>query len=245
MHLSNGSVAWTAFHELITDHSLHVQSFQGYGSNFIKSCKFGPDAFVQVAMQLATYRLFGEQAGTYEATQVRSFLHGRTEVTRAVSTDSEAFIKCMGLRPKQDEHDPVSKGEKLALLQKAIDTHSSYTGIAAKAQGVDRHLFGLSMMVQEGEDAPALYSDPLFGRSKRWRVSTSQLTHPRFNIWGYGEVVPDGVGLSYAILPNSCVFNITALTSTGWTDKLAELLEEALLEMKRVAEDDKMPKSKL
>ena len=244
-HSDNPCIAWMAFHKLITDHSLHVQSFQGFGSSFMKSKGFGPDAFVQVAMQLATYRLFGEQAGTYEATQVRSFLHGRTEVTRAVSMDSEAFIKRMGLRPRHDESDPTIKSEKLALLHKAVQTHSKYTGKAAKAQGVDRHLFGLSMMVQDGEDAPTLYSDPLFQRSKKWRVSTSQLTHPRFNIWGYGEVVPDGVGLSYAILPESCVFNITALRATGWTDKLAELLEEALLEMKRVVEEEALPKSKL
>jgi carnitine O-acetyltransferase len=227
---------------------LNAQSFQGYGSSFIKKSGFPPDAFVQMAMQLATYRLFGEQVGTYEATQVRPFLHGRTEVTRSVSTASEAFIKAMGLHPKfveDEEADPAVAKEKLALLQKAVNTHSAYTGKAAKAQGVDRHMFGLAMMVREGEKAPALFSDPAFARSKRWRSSTSQLSHPRFNLWGYGEVVPDGVGLAYAILPNSCVFNITALRSTGWTDKLSEHLEAALLEMRRVVETRPSPKSKL
>jgi carnitine O-acetyltransferase len=230
---------------LITDHVLHAQSFQGYGSSFIKKAGFPPDAFVQVAMQLATYRLFGEQVGSYEATQVRSFLHGRTEVTRGVSTDCEAFIKRMGLRPKLDESDPLVHEEKIALLKKAAGSHAKRTGLAAKAQGVDRHLFGLSMMVNEGETAPTLYSDPVFIRSKRWRSSTSQLSHPRFNLWGYGEVVPDGVGLAYSVLPRSCVFNITALRHQGWTGKLSELLEEVLLEMRRLVEVDKVPSSKL
>lgn len=206
---------------------------------------FPPDAYVQVAMQLATYRLFGEQVGTYEATQVRSFLHGRTEVTRAATTDSEAFIKSMGFRPKLDENDASVRSEKIKLLKMATKTHAKYTGLAAAAQGVDRHLFGLSMLVQDGEEAPDLYSDTVFQRSKRWRCSTSQLSHPRFNLWGYGEVVPDGVGLAYAVLPRSCVFNITALRSTGWTDKLSELLEEALLEMQRLLEADKAPSSRL
>jgi carnitine O-acetyltransferase len=206
---------------------------------------FPPDAFVQVAMQLATYRLFGEQVGTYEATQVRSFLHGRTEVTRSVTTDSESFIKAMGPRPKLDENDSSIRGEKIKLLKMATKTHAKYTGLAAKAQGVDRHLLGLSMVVQDGEQTPDLYADPVFQRSKRWRSSTSQLSHPRFNLWGYGEVVPDGVGLAYAVLPRSCVFNITALRSTGWTDKLSELLEEALLEMQRLLEADKAPSSRL
>jgi len=237
--------AWNAFHKLITDHSLHAQSFQGYGSSFIKKMGFAPDAYVQMAMQLATYRLFGEQVGTYEATQVRCFLHGRTEVARAVSLESEAFIKAMGLRPKLDEEDASARREKVRLLRSAAKVHADYTGLAAKAQGVDRHFLGLSMMVREGEKLPLLYSDPVYQRSKRWRASTSQLSHPRFNLWGYGEVVPDGVGLAYAILPRSCVFNITALRSTGWTDKLSELLEEALLEMREMVEADSVPTSRL
>ena len=224
---------------MVTDHSLHAQSFQGYGSTWIKQMGFPPDAFVQVAMQLATYRLFGEQVGQYEATQVRSFLHGRTEVTRAATTDCEAFLKRMGLRPQWDEdRDESIRTEKRALLKKATKTHANNTRLAAQAQGVDRHLMGLSMMVQtdQAESLPALFSDPVFQRSKKWRSSTSQLSHPRFNLWGYGQVVPDGVGLAYSILPRSCVFTITALRATGWTDKLSELLEEALLEMRRLVE---------
>lgn len=224
---------------------MHVQSFQAFGAKDIKAMKFPPDAFVQVAMQLATYRLFGEQVGTYEATQVRKFLHGRTEVTRAVSTDSEAFIKKMGMRPKADEQDASIRSEKIALLRKATKTHAAYTGMAANAQGVDRHLLGLAMMVGNGEVTPALFSDPVFARAKKWRASTSQLTHPRFNVWGYGEVVPDGVGLAYAVNQRSCVFCISALRTTGWTDKLSELLEEALLEMRGLVEADKVATSKL
>merc|ERR1719469_1264807 len=62
-----------AFTELVGDHSLDVQSFQGYGSNYIKKMGYSPDAYVQIAIQLAIYRLFKEQAGTYEATQMRPF----------------------------------------------------------------------------------------------------------------------------------------------------------------------------
>ena len=227
------------------DHDLQVQSFQGYGSNFIKKAGFSPDAYVQMAMQLATYRLFGEQVGTYEATQVRPFLHGRTETTRAVSPESEAFIKKMGLRPKYDEHDAAVRKEKLSLLRDAVTSHVNYIGKAAKGMGVDRHLFGLSMEVKDGEVAPALYSHPLFVRSKRWRVSTSHLTHPKFDNWGYGEVVPDGVGLAYAIKADSCVFNVTALREQEWTEPLCYYLEEALLEMRSMIEMDEALTSKL
>ena len=224
---------------------MHVQSFQGYGSSFIKKSGFSPDAFVQVAMQLATYRLWGEQAGTYEATQVRPFLHGRTETTRSVSTESAKFVKLMGLRPGLDEHDESVRKEKLQLLQDAVLAHVKYIGQAAQAQGVDRHFLGLSLLVQDGEKAPDLYADDVFVRSKRWRVSTSHLTHPKFDGWGYGQVVPDGVGLAYSIHPRHCVFNITALKEHGWTDKLSALLEESMLELRTLIEMDQKPMSKL
>lgn len=238
-------IAKDDFANLVNNNSLHVQSFHGYGSSFIKQSGYSPDAFVQVAMQLATYRLWGQQGGTYEATQVRPFLHGRTETTRSVSLESAAFVRRLGLRPALDEHDASVRKEKLQLLQDAVTAHVKFIGQAAQAQGVDRHFFGLSLLVQEGEKAPDLYSDPVFIRSKRWRVSTSHLTHPKFDGWGYGQVVPDGVGLAYSIHPRHCVFNITALKKTGWTDKLSELLEESLLELRTLIEMDIEPKSKL
>lgn len=100
-------------------------------------------------MQLATFRLFGEQVGTYEATQTRPFLHGRTETTRSVSTESAAFVQRLGLRPAMDEHVVVTRKEKLQLLKDAVNAHVKYIGSAAQAKGVDRHFFGLSMVVKE------------------------------------------------------------------------------------------------
>ncbi|KAL9190955.1 hypothetical protein ACHAXT_000661 [Thalassiosira profunda] len=233
------------FDKLISDHELQTQSFQGYGSGAIKKMGYSPDAFVQIAMQLATYRLWGEQGGTYEATQVRPFLHGRTETTRTVSPASEAFIKTMGLRPTRDDNDPAKRVEKLKLLGEAVTSHVKYIGSAAKAMGVDRHFLGLALSVKEGETAPPLFSHPLYARSKTWRVSTSHLTHPRFDSWGYGEVTPNGVGLAYSIHPNHCMFCITALREHDWPERLSHLLEEALLEMQTLNDLEKPPASKL
>lgn len=213
-------------------HELDVQSFQGYGSDFMKKAGFSPDAYAQMAMQVATSRLFGKQAGTYEATQTRVFRHGRTETTRTVSPASAAFVKSL-IEPSD-----LTAGDKIALLKAACQTHSKYIGSAAKGLGVDRHFLGLSLLANDGEAMPELYSDPVFVRSKRWRVSTSNLTHPKLENWGYGEVVPDGVGLSYSVHKNNVVFGITALKEHGeWPERLGQYLEDALVEMRLLAEE--------
>jgi len=213
-------------------HELDVQSFRGYGSDFMKKSGFSPDAYAQMAMQVATARLFGKQAGTYEATQVRIFRHGRTETTRTVSPASAAFVRSL-LEPND-----LTAADKIALLKGACQTHAKYIGNAAKGMGVDRHFLGLSLLAEQGEALPDLYSDPVFVRSKTWRVSTSNLTHPRFENWGYGEVVPDGVGLSYSVHKNHLVFGITALKEHGgWPERLSQYLEDALVEMKLLVEE--------
>lgn len=141
----------------------------------------------------------------------------------------------MGKEPNSNENNSSTLAKKLILLTKAVTAHSKYTRIAATAMGVDRHFFGLSM-VAENDKLPKLYNDPVFQRSKKWRSSTSQLSHPFITVWGYGQVVPDGVGLAYSIGASSCVFNITGLSATGYPEKLSHHLREALLEMKQLAE---------
>ncbi|MGK3761795.1 MAG: carnitine O-acetyltransferase [Bacillariaceae sp.] len=232
-----------SYYEWTGKHGIDVQSFQGYGSNFMKKSGFSPDAYVQMAMQVATSRLFQKQVGTYEATQTRVFLHGRTETTRTVSPASAEFVQGMN-------DNTLSPDEKINLLSKACASHAQYIGNASKGLGVDRHFLGLSMLVQDGERMPDLYSDPVFIRSKRWRVSTSNLTNPTINTWGYGEVVPDGVGLSYAVHKDHLMFGITALKEHGWTERLSQYLEDTLCEMRVLVESNNnnngmLPRSKL
>ena len=63
----------------------------------------------------------------------------------------------------------------------------TYSSWAANGEGVDRHLFGLKKCLQEGEALPELYKDEAYARSSHWEMSTSQLSSPLFDGWGYGE----------------------------------------------------------
>jgi hypothetical protein len=66
--------------------------------------------------------------------------------------------------------------EKHKLLSRALQTHTRLTREAATGRGIDRHLMGLVLMLEEGEDAGELFADELFERSRRWELSTSGLS---------------------------------------------------------------------
>lgn len=104
--LEDISAARAAFRQLIDDHEVAVMQFKGYGKEQVKKFKCSPDAWTQMAIQLAYYSVFGECRATYESASTRKFLRGRTETIRSVSVESVAFCKAM-----RDPKAKVSRGE--------------------------------------------------------------------------------------------------------------------------------------
>jgi len=132
------------------------------------------------------------------------------------------------------------------LFRRAVASHIQYSTWAADGQGVDRHLFGLKKLIKPGEEeVPELYKDEAFARSSHWELSTSQLSSRYFDGWGYGEVVPDGYGLSYAIGDDYVRWTITSLKRR--TGELKHYLAEAATEVRQMLEaaEKKEAKAKL
>lgn len=75
----------------------------------------------------------------------------------------------------------------MILFRAAIRRHLQYSAWAADGQAVDRHLFGLKKMLKAGEVVPALYTDEAYTKTSHWELSTSQLSSPFIDGWGYGE----------------------------------------------------------
>ncbi|OJT11461.1 Carnitine O-acetyltransferase [Trametes pubescens] len=144
--------------------------FDAYGVDWIKEARLPPDAYIQMALQLAWYRTRGEFTATYETALTRLFKHGRTETIRTLSTDSRAWVLAMA--------DPsTSTDTRFALLQRALQTHSQLTREAATGRGIDRHLLGLRLMLRaDAGERHALFEDELFARSQEWKLSTSGLS---------------------------------------------------------------------
>ncbi|KAG8812924.1 hypothetical protein FRC19_002802 [Serendipita sp. 401] len=70
--------------------------FQDYGVSWIRgTAKLSPDAFLQMALQLAWLKDQKKPTAIYETASTRIFLHGRTEVIRSFSKESLAFVRAM------------------------------------------------------------------------------------------------------------------------------------------------------
>jgi len=169
--------------------------FSEYGAEWIKkTAKMSPDAYIQMALQLAWYKSRGQLTATYETASTRIFKHGRTDVIRTVSEDSRRFVKAM-----VDESS--SAATRLSLLHAATTVHNSYTRDASTGKGCDRHLMGLRLMLQPGESSP-LFDDVLFSKSQEWKLSTSGLSAgDRFKGTGFGTGFADGYGINCTSRP--------------------------------------------
>ncbi|OZJ05061.1 hypothetical protein BZG36_02093 [Bifiguratus adelaidae] len=237
------------FDKLINAHDMHVLAYNGYGKNMIKKFKISPDAYAQMVIQLAYYKMFGVLRPTYESGQTRKFQHGRTETCRTVSSDMKNWVLAM-------ENPSVSVEAKVMLGRKAMTSHVRYMNDACDGRGVDRHLFGLKKSLKPNEPVPALFQDPAYSYSSHWYLSTSQLSSEYFTGYGWGQVVPDGFGIAYMVKNNTLQFNVASVRNMnvhgkvypGATTVMIQCLEDAADDMREVFEADlakEAPKSKL
>ncbi|KAI1803408.1 acyltransferase ChoActase/COT/CPT [Daldinia bambusicola] len=212
-----------AFQEVIGKHELAVQAYQAYGKGLIKKFKCSPDAYVQMVIQLAYYKMHGQNRPTYESAATRRFQLGRTETCRTVSDESVAFCNAMA--------DPaVSNEDREKLFRKAVAAHIEYISAASDGKGVDRHLFGLKKLLGPKDKLPEIYTDPAYAYSSSWYLSTSQLSSEYFNGYGWSQVIDAGFGIAYMINENSLNFNIVS-KGLG-SEKMSFFLNEAANEIR-------------
>uniref|UniRef100_A0A673JEF2 carnitine O-palmitoyltransferase n=1 Tax=Sinocyclocheilus rhinocerous TaxID=307959 RepID=A0A673JEF2_9TELE len=229
---------------LANDVDSHIIPFSDFGKGLIKKCKISPDAFIQLALQLAHYRDKGKFCLTYEASMTRLYREGRTETVRSCTMESCAFVRAMiGNKTRE---------EKLCLLTQAAEKHQQMYRLAMTGQGTDRHLFCLYVVSKYlGQDSPFLQEV----LSEPWRLSTSQtplqqgelfdlVNHPEYVTTGggFGPVADDGYGVAYMIVGEKLInFHISSKCSSPETDshRFGNNIRQAMLDMLNLFELDK------
>uniref|UniRef100_A0A7N5KBF0 Carnitine O-palmitoyltransferase 1, muscle isoform n=1 Tax=Ailuropoda melanoleuca TaxID=9646 RepID=A0A7N5KBF0_AILME len=222
---------------LADDVELYCFQFLPFGKGLIKKCRTSPDAFVQIALQLAHFRDRGKFCLTYEASMTRMFREGRTETVRSCTSESTAFVQAMveGSHMKADLQD---------LFRKASKKHQNMYRLAMTGAGIDRHLFCLYLVSKYlGVSSPFL-AEVL---SEPWRLSTSQIAQFQIRMFdpdqypnhlgaggGFGPVADDGYGVSYMIAgENTIFFHISSKFSSSETNaqRFGKHIRQALLDI--------------
>ncbi|OWZ21235.1 Choline/Carnitine O-acyltransferase [Phytophthora megakarya] len=222
--------ASAAVGKLIHNSDIATMQFNHYGSAFLKRYKLTPDFFMQMAIQLAHYKMHKRVPAVYETAHTRMFYHGRTETIRSLSKDSLAFVKTM--------ESNASDGTKWDALRTAIDTHKETLKNCLTGDGIDRHLMGLQIVAEMSgiTPKPSLFTDRAFELSRKYLVSTSNISGgPGASpIWGgFSAMYNEGYGVCYALQPDRINVSITCYHVCPDTSATTfkRYLETALLEM--------------
>ncbi|XP_057203720.1 carnitine O-palmitoyltransferase 1, muscle isoform isoform X2 [Triplophysa rosa] len=220
------------------DVDFHGCLFTEFGKGLIKKCRTSPDAFIQLALQLAYYRDKGEFCLTYESSMTRMFREGRTETVRSCTCESAMFVRAM-------EDKNITKEQRLALFHQAAEKHQNMYRLAMTGAGIDRHLFCLYIV------SKVMGIDSTFLKqvlSEPWRLSTSQTPQQQLNLidiqkfpkyvgagGGFGPVADDGYGVSYIIVgENLITFHISSKFSSPETDsyRFGQNIKKAMLDIR-------------
>ncbi|NWV44495.1 CLAT acetyltransferase, partial [Grantiella picta] len=201
--------------------------FEHYGKEFIKRRNISPDAFIQVALQLAFYRCHRRLVPTYESASLRRFDEGRVDNIRSATAEALAFVKAMA-----GEETAVSDSEKMQRFKDAIAAQTNYSVLAVSGMAIDNHLLGLREMAREHlKELPEIFTDETYLTSNRFILSTSQVPTTMEIFCCYGPVVPNGYGACYNPQPEHILFCISCFKECGETssDTFAKAVEDSLL----------------
>ncbi|KAG8183892.1 hypothetical protein JTE90_002461 [Oedothorax gibbosus] len=174
---------------------LNIAMTQKLNREAIKGFKLSPDSVLQLAFQMAFYKLYNKFVATYESCSTSAFKHGRTETVRPLTMATKQYVE------ESHKRNRASNSELREILKQCTKVHNQLTKEAAMGQGFDRHLFALrNFAEQKGSKIPDLYQDPVYAEANHYVLSTSTLYGPAFSLGGFAPVIPDGFGLGYGFL---------------------------------------------
>lgn len=208
-----------------------IINFSHFGKSSIKKFALSPDAFVQIALQLAEYKLYGRTTSAYEAIMTRGFLQGRIDVLYTVSMESKAFIENI-------DNASCDRSTKRALLKKATEKHISRASECRQGMGVHTHFLALiNRFENEAKHIginrlPEIFTDKGYKTLTHNIICTSTTSEYGVELAGYGPVVEDGYGIRYFNRVDSICFNITSRTKNSANlDLMIKYINQALIEM--------------
>uniref|UniRef100_A0A3Q0RPX7 Carnitine O-acetyltransferase a n=1 Tax=Amphilophus citrinellus TaxID=61819 RepID=A0A3Q0RPX7_AMPCI len=215
--------------KLAQDLDINILLFNHFGKNVLKANKMSSDAFVQMAIQLAYYRVHQQHCPSYEAASMRMFKQGRVCEIPSTSSASVAFATAFD--------DP--KTQKRDLLMKAIKVHKWSTNMEISGQTLFGHFLGLQCQATETNiPMPEIFTDTSFVKAFDYRLATSQVPSNSGCLPCAGPYQLEAYDICYKLLENDMTFVVSAFKTSKENNpaQLNQALEDALLDMRTILE---------
>ncbi|MFF3242444.1 choline/carnitine O-acyltransferase [Streptomyces sp. NPDC002870] len=209
-------------------------SFADFGSNAAKALGVSPDAFVQVAYQLAHQRAKGRLGATYESIATRQYRLGRTEAMRVVTPGMRDFVAVM-------ENPAADADTRRAAFRAAAEQHVARAKECQLGQAPEQHLWELELIQRRRgaelgvTEQPALYRTPGWLTMRDDYLSTSSAPSANIQYFGFGSTSSKCIGVAYVLLPER--FNLYLSTPLAVADQMrtfADRLREAVGELREL-----------
>lgn len=216
---------------LINDLDVNVFNFKKFGKNLPKQHQMSPNSFIQVALQLAYYRVHSEVCSACDIASQRMFRGGRTEYIRSPTKQGLQFILAF-------DNPSVSREAKQELFREAVDAYSALTEAALNGHGIDRHLLGLKLQaIEEGMSIPKIFMDTAYGLATHFKLRTGQMpANNTDSVMSFGPLVPDGYAVCYNPQADHIHFSITAFNCCEDTnaERLARTLRDTMCHLQEM-----------
>jgi carnitine O-acetyltransferase len=231
--------AGASFEDYGANTATHALSIEDFSGNRAKQLRMSPDAFVQMAYQLAHKRAKGLVGATYESIATRQYRHGRTEAMRVVTPEAVRFVAAM------DDPD-ADVAARRAAFRAAADKHAERMKECQVGQAPEQHLWELQLIQKRrGESlgvtaSPTLYETPGWLKMRDDYLSTSSAPSPNIKHFGFGSTSSRCIGIAYVLLPER--FDLYLSTPLPVADEMylfADKLREALHELEELLATEK------
>ncbi|MGK5531007.1 choline/carnitine O-acyltransferase [Streptomyces sp. URMC 129] len=209
-------------------------SFEDFGQARAKQLKISPDAFVQMAYQLAHKRAKGITGATYESIATRHWRRGRTEAMRVVTPEVLDFVAAM-------EDPAADTAARRAAFRAAAEKHVARAKECQAGEAPEQHLWELQLIQKRrgaelGVTEPlALYDTPGWTVMRDDYLSTSSAPSVNIQYFGFGSTSSKCIGVAYVLLPDR--FNLYLSTPLPVAEQMftfAEQLRTAVGELQEL-----------
>ncbi|GAB3166420.1 choline/carnitine O-acyltransferase [Amycolatopsis stemonae] len=190
-----------------------------FGADRAKELKMSPDAFAQMAYQLAHRRAKSLTGATYESIATRQFQNGRTEAMRVVTPEVVRFADVLT--------DPdASADEKREAFRTAAAKHVARAKECQAGDAPEQHLWELQLIGKRRGDTetPSFFTSPGWLKTRDDYLSTSSAPSVNIQYFGFGSTSPQCIGIAYVLLPDR--WNIYLSTPKHVSDEMYRFADE-------------------